>query len=166
MGKKILVAYGTAAGSTGEVAEAIGEEFQKQGAAVDVKPVEDVKKADGYDAIVVGSAVRAFHLLRSTRKFLRRNKAFLQKSKVAYFVVCLTMKEETPETIQKAKDFAKPMLSVKEPVSLGLFGGCMDPEKLTGLMAMPFKNVPKEDNRDWEKIRAWANEVYPGLIKD
>jgi len=44
MGKKVLIAYGTAAGSTAEVAQAIGEEMEKAGAAVEVKAVETVLK--------------------------------------------------------------------------------------------------------------------------
>ncbi len=67
MAKKLLVAYGTAAGSTAEVAQAIGEEMEKAGAVVDVKPVEEVEDLKGYDAVVVGTAVRAFRILSKTQ---------------------------------------------------------------------------------------------------
>ena len=165
MEKKILIAYGTAAGSTAEVANFIKEEMQKDGAHVDVQPVEDITSIDSYDAVIVGSAVRAFHILGKTRRFLRRYRKMLRKVPVAYFLVCLTMSEETPENIRRATGFAKPMLRVKEPVSLGLFAGCMDPEKLTGFFAMPMKSMPKEDKRDWDKIGIWAHETLPKLIK-
>ncbi len=39
MDGKILVAYGTASGSTAEVAQTIGEEIGKAGTQVDVRPV-------------------------------------------------------------------------------------------------------------------------------
>lgn len=159
MEKKILVAYGTAAGSTGEVAEAVGEEMRQAGAEVDVRAVEDVRNLDGYDAVVLGSAVRAFRLLPKTKKFLRKQKKQLREIPVAYFVVCLTMSKETPENIEKAKGFANPMIKTAEPVSLGLFGGCMDPDKITGFFGMAFKNAPKEDHRDWDEIRAWAKDT-------
>jgi menaquinone-dependent protoporphyrinogen oxidase len=71
MFKKFLIAYGSAAGSTAEVAQAIGEEMQKEGAQVDVKPVEEVKDIRGYDGVVVGSSVRIMKLLGKTRRFLR-----------------------------------------------------------------------------------------------
>ncbi len=164
MDKKILVAYGTAAGSTTEVAEAVGEEMRQGGAQVDVRAVEDIKDITEYDAVVLGSAVRAFHLLGKTRKFLRKHKKQLQQKPVAYFVVCLTMKEDTPENVEQTKKFAKPMFQVTEPVSLGLFGGCMDPDKLTGFFAMPFKNAPKEDHRDWDQIKSWAKETLAKLF--
>jgi menaquinone-dependent protoporphyrinogen oxidase len=163
MEKIFLIAYGTAAGSTAEVAQVIGEEMRQGGARVDVQPVEKVKNLSGYDGVVVGSAVRMFHILGKTRKFLRRHRRQLRKIPVAYFLVCMTVKEETPENIEKAIGFAKPMFNVKEPVSLGLFGGCLDPDKLTGMFAQTMKDQPKEDIRDWDKIRAWGREILPKL---
>ncbi len=163
MDKKFLVTYGTAAGSTAGVAEAIGEEMRKAGGQVDVVAVEDVKNLSGYDGVVVGSAVRMFHLLPKTRKFLRKFRKQLKQLPLAYFLVCMTMVEETSENVQKSKDFAKPMLELKDPVSLGLFGGCMDPDKLTGIFAKTMQSQPKEDKRDWDKIRAWGAELVGKL---
>ena len=159
MSKKYLVAYGTAAGSTGEVAEAIGEEMQQGGLEVDVRPVEEIQDISGYDGVVIGSAIRIFHLLPKTRKFIRKYKKALKQRPLAYFVVCMTMAEKTDENIIKTKEFAKPLLDLKEPVSLGLFGGCMDPDKLTGMFAKTMQEQPKEDKRDWEEIRAWGRDL-------
>ena len=166
MSKKILVAYGTAAGSTGEVAEAIAEEMKQLGAQVEVKPVEEIRSVDNFDAIVVGTAVRAFRILPKTKRFLKRQRKAFQKVPVAYFLVCLTMSDPTPENIQKATSFAKPMIKLKEPVSLGLFGGCMDHEKLSGFFAKSMKGIPEQDHRDWEKIRNWAQDVYGKFLTE
>lgn len=160
MSKKILIAYGTAAGSTGEVANAIAEEMTQLGAQVEVKPVEEIRSMEGFDAVVVGTAVRMFRILPKTKKFLKQNRKVLQNVPVAYFLVCLAMGEPTPENIQKATEWAKPMVNVKEPVSLGLFGGCLDHEKLTGIFAKSMKGVPEQDHRDWGQIRSWAKEVF------
>jgi menaquinone-dependent protoporphyrinogen oxidase len=166
MDGKILVAYGTAAGSTAEVAQAIGEEMAQAGAQVDVRPVEEVKSLEGYNALILGSAVRIFHLIGKTRKFLRKFRRQIQKMPVAFFLVCMTMKEPTAENIEKAKKFAAPMLAVKEPIDLGLFAGCMDPEKLTGVFAKTMESQPKEDCRDWEQIRAWGRDTFSKLTAD
>lgn len=163
MSEKYLVAFGTAAGSTSEVAQVIGEEMRQAGAQVDVRPVEEIRDLRGYDGVVLGSAVRMAHLIGKTRKFLRKFRRQLQDLPVAYFLVCLTMKEETAENIEKSTEFAQPMLDVKAPVSLGLFAGCLDPEKLTGLFAKTMESQPKEDCRDWEKIRAWGRDLLPKL---
>jgi menaquinone-dependent protoporphyrinogen oxidase len=164
MSNKILITYGSKAGSTAEVAEAIGEEIQQAGAEVSVQPVESVKNIKPYDAVVVGSAVRIFRILGKTRRFLRKHKKDLRKIPIAFFLVCLTMKEGTPENIEQAKKFAKPMLNTAQPVSLGLFGGRMDPDKLTGFAAKAMASQPKEDHRDWEAIREWARETYNKLL--
>ena len=159
MDKRLLIAYGTVAGSTKEVARAIAEEMQNAGADVDVKPVEDLKTIEGYDAIVVGTAVRMFHILGKTRRFLKRNRNALQNIPTAYFLVCLTMGEETPENIEQAKKYAQPMIETKEPVSLGLFGGCIDHEKLNDFFGKTMKSVPEQDHRDWDLISAWGRET-------
>jgi len=159
MSKKYLVAYGTAAGSTAEVAEAIGEEMRQSGLAVDVRSVDEIRDLAGYDGVVIGSAVRIFHLLPITRKFIRKFKKTLKNLPLAYFIVCMTMAEKSDENIAKTKDFAKPLLALKEPVSLGLFGGCMDPDKLTGMMAKTMQSQPKEDKRNWDEIRAWGRDL-------
>lgn len=166
MTKKILLAYGSVSGSTAEVAQVIAEEMGKAGAQVDVSPVEDVKDISGYDAVVVGTAVRMFHILPITRRFLRRHRKGLNNVPVAYFLVCLTMGEETPENIQKSTDFAKPMIKIKAPVSLGLFGGCVNHEKMTDIFGKTMRAVPEQDHRDWEKIRTWANETLPKLLEN
>lgn len=157
--KKFLITYGTAAGSTAEVAEFIGQEMRQRGSFVDVVPVEYVKDISEYDGVVIGSAVRMSSLLPKTRKFLRKHRKQLRQLPLAYFLVCMTMAEGTPENVQKATEFVKPLLSLKEPISLALFGGCMDPDKLNGIFAKTMQSQPKEDKRDWEKIRAWAQEI-------
>lgn len=159
MSKKYLVAYGTAAGSTAEVAEAVGEEMRKGGLDVDVMAVEAVRDLAAYDGVVIGSAVRIANLVSPTRKFIRKFKKALKARPLAYFLVCMTMAEDTPENVQKATEFAKTLMNLKEPLSLGLFGGCMDPDKLTGMFAKTMQSQPKEDKRDWEAIRAWAQDL-------
>jgi menaquinone-dependent protoporphyrinogen oxidase len=166
MTKKILLAYGTASGSTAEVAQAMAEEMGQDSVQVDVHPVEKVRDISGYDAVVVGTAVRMFHILPKTRRFLRRHRKALSKVPVAYFLVCLAMGEPTPENIQKAKHWAAPMIATKEPISLGLFGGCINHEKLTDIFGKSMRSVPEQDHRDWEEIRAWAGEILPKLLEN
>jgi len=164
MTQKILLAYGTMAGSTAEVAQAIAEELTQAGAQVDVAPVESVEDLSGYDAVVVGTAVRKFRILGKTKRFLKKHRNALSQVPVAYYLVCLVMREELPENIEKATQFAKPMLETQEPVSLGLFGGCIRHEKMTDPSGRVLRFLPEQDHRDWDKIRAWAREIYPLLL--
>jgi hypothetical protein len=74
------------------------------------------------------------------------------------------MGEKTPENIERAKKYAKPMIKTKEPVSLGLFGGCIDHEKLTDFFGQSMKGIPEQDHRDWNEIRAWGQETLAKLL--
>ena len=58
MNNKILVTYASRAGSTAEVAEAIGKTLTEGGAQVDVIPMQDVNDLSPYRAVVAGSAIR------------------------------------------------------------------------------------------------------------
>ena len=53
--KKVLVAHATMAGSTVEVAQAVGEELVRSGLQVEVWPIGEVSGLRGYDAVVVGA---------------------------------------------------------------------------------------------------------------
>ena len=57
MQKAVLVAYASNAGSTADVAKAVGEELARDGARVDVRSISELSGADvsGYDAVVVGA---------------------------------------------------------------------------------------------------------------
>ena len=55
---KVLVAYATAAGSIGEVAEAIGNVPWEGGATIDVRPAKKVRDVGGYDAVFPAFAHR------------------------------------------------------------------------------------------------------------
>jgi len=88
--KTILVAYATMAGSTAEVARAVGDEIAKSGALVDVRPIDQVGALDGYDGVVVGGPmILGWH--RAAAGFLRRHRAAFQHIPLAVFVLAETL---------------------------------------------------------------------------
>jgi menaquinone-dependent protoporphyrinogen oxidase len=89
---KILVAYATFAGSTSEVARAVGEEIAKTGAQVDVLAVDQVASLEPYDAVVVGGPmIMGWH--RAGLGFLRKHHAAWQRKPLAVFVTALSLTE-------------------------------------------------------------------------
>jgi len=46
-----------------------------------------------------------------------------------------------------------------EPISVTIFGGALRPES----WRFPFNRLPAFDARDWDAIRAWAEEVAAKL---
>lgn len=164
--KKILIAYASRAGSTTEVAERIGETLKGLGFEVEVKNVKEVTTISHYDGIIIGSAVRMFKLLPETMKFANRFRKEIQNKPVAYFIVCLTMQEDTEKSRDQAKKYIKPLLEIKEPISVGLFGGKMDYSKLSFMWRILFKGkIPEGDFRDWKAITDWTISLAETLTK-
>lgn len=159
MEKKILVAYASRAGATAEIAEEVGKVLAAEGLKVDVLPIQKVTTLEPYTALVLGSAARIGRLIPETTRFVRRHSKAIQNIKVAYFVSCLTMFKDTPEARATVTGYLKPLVKIKEPLDIGLFGGVMEPEKIPGVWSRIMKNAERGDYRDWEAIRTWAKEV-------
>ena len=162
MSKKILITYASKCGSTGEVASAIGKTLAQNGVRVDVLPIKDVTTLSGYQAVLIGSAIRTAHWLREAVDFVGENRATLQGVPTAYFTVCMTMREDTPANQSKAAGFIEPVRTVLTPAAEGYFAGKVDPNKLSFLENTMLKSRggPQGDFRDWDKITNWAQSTY------
>ncbi len=166
MSKKILIAYASKCGSTGEVATAIGKTLAQNGAHVDVMPIKKVTDLSGYQAVFVGSAIRAGKWLREAAGFVSKNRAILQGIPTSYFTVCMTMKDDTPANRAKAAGFIDPVRAALAPAAEGYFAGKVDPKRLSFIEStmLKAKNVPEGDFRDWDKIRDWAQSTYTQIF--
>ena len=97
--KKVLVAHATMAGSTVEVAQAIGEELARSGLQVEVRPINEVRDLRGYDAVVVGAPmILGWH--RPARRFLRRHRQALQHIPLAVFVMAISLTESGETSVE------------------------------------------------------------------
>ncbi len=157
----ILVAYATRAGSTREVAEVVGEELRRTGARVDVRPVKDVDRLAGYEAVVLGTAIRLGKPLPEAVRFAQWHRGALGERPVAYFALCGTMQDDTPANRARMEKCLAVLRQVKAPVSEGLFAGALVCAKLDPPLRWHFRHnrVPEGDWRDWPRIRAWARET-------
>ena len=168
MGKKILVAYASRAGSTAEVAEEVGRVLRESGAEVDVRSCKAVKDTRGYDAVVIGTAVRMGKLLPEAVKFTNKYCAALEKVPTAYFTLGLAMKEDTPENRETAYGYLKPLEEIHEAFDKEVFGGTVDHSKLSPLLRFAAKRdkegiLAEGDYRNWDAIREWAASLAEKL---
>ncbi len=164
-GEKVLVAYASRAGSTGEVGEAIAERVCAAGYAAELRLVQDVTDVAAYRAVVLGSAIRMGAWVPEAVTFVETHQAALRQMPVAYFLTCMTLEKDTEENRREVAAYLDPVRAIVEPVSEGLFAGVLDYKKLPPLYQMIMKSMesPEGDFRDWEAIRAWADEVAAGL---
>jgi menaquinone-dependent protoporphyrinogen oxidase len=163
--RKVLVAYASKAGSTGEVAEAMGQVLNAKGMTVDVRQVKNVKDVSGYQAFVIGSAIRMGRWLPEAVQFVEKNRDVLSRALTAYFLVSGFLREDTPEMRSQVLTFVDPVRKILEPKSIGLFAGKMDYSKISWLdrtIAQAVKSV-EGDWRNWDAIRGWAGELATRL---
>lgn len=153
MTASVLVAYATKYGSTQEVAEAVAAALRENGLRTEVRPMSEVRKLDGYSAVVLGAALYMGHWHKDASSFLKRHRTGLSGLPVAIFSLgplTTAEKERQDSRAQLDRELAK--ASWLAPVSIEVFGGVINPAKLH----FPFNHMPAGDARDWTAIRAWA----------
>jgi menaquinone-dependent protoporphyrinogen oxidase len=163
--KPVLVAYATYAGSTAEVADAIGKALSAKGYAADVRPVQSVDDPARFTAVVLGSAIRNGKVHGDVMDFIKKHKAVLADKHVAYFVVCMTMRDDTPEHRREATAYLEPLEAELRPLDVGLFAGKLDRQQLGVFdpMVTRLAGGKEGDYRDWDAIRIWAEQYAARL---
>jgi len=158
---KVLVAYASKCGSTGEVAQAIAQELCSQGMTVDVRRVSEVKDVSEYDAFVVGSAIRMGSWLGEAKKFVEANAAALQAAPTAIFTVHMLNTDDSEESKTNRTAYVAPIHAHVQPQSEAFFAGKMELSKLSFLDRMLSKmmGAQDEDKRDWDAVKQWANTL-------
>jgi len=173
MNDKILVAYASRAGSTAEIADAIGKSLIQNGANVEVLPMQEVNDLSAYRAVVAGSAIRYSKWLPEAMQFVEDHRSELSKKPFATFTVCITMAMSNSDPYREAvTKWIQPVRAQVKPVSEGLFAGVLDFSKLPfNLDTLKLRVVvalgifPKDDRRDWNAISKWADGIYPLLLQ-
>jgi menaquinone-dependent protoporphyrinogen oxidase len=164
---KVLVAYATKYGSTGEVAEKIGAALKEKGNDVEVKSVEDAQSIDGFDQIVFGAAFYAGNISKPARNFLVRNQAALTAVPVFLFMLGPITREESEMTgAEEQLDKLLAKYDWLKPVATKVFVGKFDPDMLkwpfslvTKVKGTPLYGETLRDERDWDDIQKWAASI-------
>ena len=159
--KRILIAYATRSGTTGEVAGRIGSVLESHSFQVDVLPVKQVKDLKPYEAAVVGSAVRLDQWLPEATEFVKKHREELGRMPTAFFSVCLTAADPNEERRKLMAHFSEAACKFRPPDDQAFFAGRLELKRLPllpRLMARGVK-VKEGDFRDWECIRAWSESL-------
>jgi menaquinone-dependent protoporphyrinogen oxidase len=162
---KVLVAVATKYGATAEIAEAVAEVLRERGLEPTVMPAEQVDRVDGYDAVVLGSAVYAGHWLKPARELVGRCGGDLAARPVWLF------------SSGPVGDPPKPDEDPVDVTELVARSGARDHQVFAGKLvrkhlSFPEKaivsalRVPEGDFRDWAQIAGWASGVAGALRPD
>jgi menaquinone-dependent protoporphyrinogen oxidase len=159
----VLVTYASKHGATGEIAEAIAGELRNEGLNVDCRDAGEVHSLDGYDAVVLGSAVYMKRWRPEARRFLRRQADSLAERPL--WIFSSGPFGESPDVA-----WSEPPGVVARAERLGVrghvvFGGRL-PATPSGFMERALvRDTPSEyaDLRDWDEIDAWARSIASDL---
>lgn len=165
MSQRILITYASRAGSTAEVAAAIGDALGARGFTVDTKPVAENQPVDGYQAVLIGSAVRMGQWLPEAVDYIKNHQQALNRVPVALFTVHMNNVGDDEESEKNRNTYVDAVRPLINPVGEAFFAGKMDFSRLSFLDRLTAKLVkaPEQDLRDWGRIRAWAEEIEPML---
>ena len=161
---RILVAYASKHGSTAEIAEAVADELRGSGHDCDCVEAGEVSGLDGYDAVVLGSAVYIKRWRGDAKHFLRKQAKALERMPFWVFSSGPTgdPADDDPEWLEPPKIMRRAEeLGVREHV---VFGGRVPPDSGFAARSMA-ENIPEEfrDRRDWDAIRDWARRIAAEL---
>lgn len=158
---KALVIYGTKSGCTAGIAEQIGETIAGHGCEVEVFRAEKAPAADGYDAVVVGSGIRAGQWHEPARSWVERNASALQDTPVALYSVGLMVTQDGKA--DEVRAYTDPLIQATgiEPVDVGLFAGWFEPSQFSLLerSVLRLMKRPAGDQRDMAHVSEWARET-------
>ncbi len=170
MATRILVAYATRYGSTGEVADAVGARLRELGHAVEVRPVREVRSLDGHGAVVLGTPFYIGSMLAEAREFLNTNSKALAEMPVAVFALGPIAADDNVEAARAQLDGALGKMPWLRPAAAEMFVGKYDPASLrfadrllAALPASPLHGMTAHDDRDWGAIKAWADSLPAAL---
>jgi len=157
---RVLVTAATKYGATGEIAEAIGQELRERGLDATVGPPEEAGNVDGYDAVVLGSAVYAGHWLKAARELVDR-----QRDALAARPVWLFSSGPVGDPPKPEEDPVAGLVAATGARDHRVFAGRLLRKQLgfaDKAIAVALQ-VPDGDFRDWTAIREWAAGIADAL---
>ena len=159
---KVLVTAASKHGATGEIAQAIADALRDPGLDPTVLEPERVERVDGYDAVMLGSAVYAGHWLKPARELAARCGTALTARPVWLFSSGPVGDPPKPE--EDPVDVAE-ILAATRARDHRVFAGKLVRKQL----AFPERavvsalRVPDGDFRDWAGISGWAAGIATAL---
>ncbi len=158
---RILVTYGSTRGGTEGLAQMVADGLRAEGFDVDLLPPRQVRRLDGYDAVIVGGALYAFRWHKESRRFVKRHAAEIRQRPAFFFSSGPLDDSATRRDIPPVKGVKALMdqAGVREHVT---FGGRLLPDA-RGFPASAMAKKLAGDWRDAGHVRQWTQTIASQL---
>lgn len=159
---KILVTTASKHGATAEIGDAIAGKLREHDLEVEVHEPGDVTSLEGYDAVILGSAIYAGRWMDTARRFSERHHHALRQLPVWLFSSGPI--GDPPEPAEEPADGHR-LLGELEAREHRTFAGRVNSSDLGWVERTITKMVKASDGdfRDFDAIRTWAADVADQL---
>lgn len=173
---RVLVAYASRSGATGEIAQRIAERLRVAGHDPDVESVSNAPDVALHEAFVVGSAVYLGRWQKEAVEFVQRNRTVLADRPTWLFSSGPLGTDPTAYGLDKREGAVNPkeiagLTEAAHARDHRVFYGALDPRRL-GLGPRLMRLTPagrklleEGDFRDWAEIEAWADHIAGELAQ-
>lgn len=158
-----LVASASQHGATREIADMIGATIAERGIATDIREVENVATLNGYDAVVVGSAVYMGDWVKSARAFVERHAVELAARPTWMFSSGPI--GDPPKPVADAAVKVDDLVTAVHAREHRVFAGRLQMRRLGLVQRTAARGVhaAEGDHRDWNEIQAWGTSIADAL---
>ena len=158
-----LVASASRHGATREIADMIGATIAERGIATDIREVDNVLTLDGYDAVVVGSAVYMGDWIKPAREFVERHAGELAVRPTWLFSSGPIGDPPKPGADMAVK--IDDLVTATHPREHRVFAGRLEMRRLGFVQRTIARAVHagEGDFRDWGAIQEWATGIADAL---
>lgn len=158
---RVLVTWGSKRAGTAEIAAMVADGLRQEGVEVALLRPDEIRRLDGFDAVIVGGALYMNRWHRDARRFVKRNLAALRRVPVWFFSSGPLDDSADRQRLPPSNQVAVLMERVGA-VGHETFGGRLEPDA----QGFPASAMAKTQSGDWRnpaRIRAWASEVARAL---
>ena len=159
---RVLVTVGSKHGATVEIARQVRDALANRGVDAELESPDAVRSLDGFDAVVLGSAIYAGQWRPDAKAFVARFGDQLSAMPVWAFS---SGPLGDPPVPQGDPEGAAEIIDATGARGHRVFAGKLDRSKLNLVERSMVKAVkaPYGDYRDWDAIRSWADGIGEAL---
>lgn len=158
---RVLVTVGSERGGTEGLGEMVAEDLRAEGFQVDLRPPRQVRRLDGYDAVVIGGALYGLRWHPDARQFVRRHEEEL-RSRPTWFFSSGPLDDSAAATVIPPVSRVAELMRRVGARGHATFGGRLAPDA-RGFPASAMAKRHAGDWRDPAQVERWARDVAAQL---